>query len=80
MESKIKITQEKIKAYLMQDHNMLILAALIGFLAGFASTAFRWMIEFFGLVFSSEGLSVLGVTGTALPFLELFLILIPQDF
>ena len=69
MESKLKITREKIKAYLMQDHNMLILAALIGFLAGFASTAFRWMIEFFGLVFSSEGLSLLGVTGTALPFL-----------
>ena len=69
MESKLKITREKIKAYLMQDHNMLILAALIGFLAGFASTAFRWMIEFFGLVFSSEGLSLLGVMGTALPFL-----------
>ena len=69
MESKLKTIQEKIKAYLMQDHNMLILAALIGFLAGFASTAFRWMIEFFGLVFSSEGLSLLGVTGTALPFL-----------
>ncbi|SVA74216.1 uncharacterized protein METZ01_LOCUS127070, partial [marine metagenome] len=69
VESKLKIIQEKIKAYLMQDHNMLILAALIGFLSGFASTAFRWMIEFFGSVFSSEGLSLLGVTGTALPFL-----------
>ena len=69
MESKLKIIQEKIKAYLMQDHNMLILAALIGFLSGLASTAFRWMIEFFGSVFSSEGLSLLGVTGTALPFL-----------
>ena len=53
----------------MQDHNMLILAALIGFLAGFASTAFRWMIDFFGLVFSSEGLSWLGITGSSLPFL-----------
>ena len=48
---------------------MLILAALIGFLAGFASTAFRWMIDFFGIVFSTEGLSWLGITGTALPFL-----------
>ncbi|MZG52617.1 MAG: chloride channel protein [Nitrospinae bacterium] len=53
----------------MQDHNMLILAALIGFVSGLASTAFRWMIEFFGNVFSSEGLSLLGITGTALPFL-----------
>ena len=48
---------------------MLILAALIGFLAGFASTAFRWMIEFFGIAFSTKGLSWLGITGTALPFL-----------
>lgn len=69
MEQKLKIVREKIKAYLMQDHNMLILAALIGFLAGFASTAFRWMIDFFGIVFSAEGLSWLGITGTALPFL-----------
>lgn len=69
MESKLDIIQDKVKAYLMQDHNMLILAALIGFVSGLASTAFRWMIEFFGNVFSSEGLSLLGITGTALPFL-----------
>jgi chloride channel protein, CIC family len=69
VKAKLEIIREKIKALLMQDHNMLILAALIGFLAGFASTAFRWMIEFFGIVFSTEGLSWLGITGTALPFL-----------
>jgi len=69
VESKLDIIQDKVKAYLMQDHNMLILAALIGFVSGLASTAFRWMIEFFGNVFSSEGLSLLGITGTALPFL-----------
>ena len=69
MKAKLEIIRGKIKALLMQDHNMLILAALIGFLAGFASTAFRWMIEFFGIVFSTKGLSWLGITGTALPFL-----------
>ncbi|MEK9629176.1 MAG: chloride channel protein [Nitrospinota bacterium] len=71
----MEVIREKIKAYLMQDHNMLILAAIIGFLSGFASTAFRWMIDFFGLVFSVEGLSWLGITGTALPF---FLPLMPM--
>ena len=69
MQIKQGIIREKIKALLMQDHNMLLLAALIGFLAGLASTVFRWMIEFFGIVFSSEGLSWLGITGTAVPFL-----------
>ena len=69
MESKLDIIREKVKAYLMQDHNMLILAALIGFVAGLASTAFRWMIDFFGYIFSSEALSLIGITGTALPFL-----------
>ena len=69
MKAKLEIIRGKIKALLMQDHNMLILAALIGFLAGFASTAFRWMIEFFGIIFSTKGLSWLGITGTALPFL-----------
>ena len=68
MKAKLESIREKIKALLMQDHNMLILAALIGFFAGFASTAFRWMIDFFGIVFSTEGLSWLGITGTALPF------------
>ncbi|GIS83957.1 MAG: hypothetical protein CM1200mP16_02570 [Nitrospina sp.] len=69
MESKLILLREKIKSYLMQDHNMLILAALIGFFAGLASTAFRWMIEFFGIVFSLKDYQGFGDHGTAIPFL-----------
>ena len=61
--------REKIKVLLMQDHNMLLLAAVIGFLAGLASTLFRRLIEFFGDVFSAEGLTVIGITGSSIPFL-----------
>ena len=61
--------REKIKILLMQDHNMLLLAAVIGFLAGLASTLFRRLIEFFGDVFSAEGLTVIGITGSSIPFL-----------
>ncbi len=61
--------REKIKDLLMQDHNLLILAAIIGFLAGLASTLFRWLIGFFGLVFSEKGLGWIGITGTSIPFL-----------
>ncbi len=65
----LKNLREKIKRLLMQDHNMLLLAAVIGFLAGLASTLFRWLIGFFGDAFSSEGLSWIGITGSAIPFL-----------
>ena len=61
--------RDKIKGLLMQDHNMLLLAAVIGFLAGLASTLFRRLIEFFGDVFSTDGLAVIGITGSAVPFL-----------
>ena len=61
--------REKIKVLLMQDHNMLLLAAVIGFLAGLASTLFRRLIEFFGDVFSADGLTVIGITGSSIPFL-----------
>ena len=61
--------REKIKILLMQDHNMLLLAAVIGFLAGLASTLFRRLIEFFGDVFSADGLTVIGITGSSIPFL-----------
>ena len=61
--------REKIKVLLMQDHNMLLLAAVIGFLAGLASTLFRRLIEFFGDVFSADGLTIIGITGSSVPFL-----------
>jgi len=53
----------------MFDQNMLILAALLGFLAGFASTFFRWMIEFFESIFSIEGFSLAGIPPQTYPFL-----------
>ena len=58
---------------LMFDQNMLILAALLGFLAGFASTFFRWMIDFFGSIFSVNGLSLVGIPSQMYPFLLPFM-------
>ena len=48
---------------------MLLLAAVIGFLAGVASTLFRRLIEFFGVIFSADSLTVIGITGSSIPFL-----------
>jgi len=56
MQTLLEKLREKIKDLLMQDHNMLLLAAVIGFLAGLASTLFRRLIEFFEVIFSSDGL------------------------
>ena len=51
MQTLLENLREKIKALLMQDHNMLLLAAVIGFLAGLA-------ISVEGL--RGQGLRVLG--------------------
>ena len=59
----------KFRSILMFDQNMLILAALLGFLAGFASTFFRWMIEFFESIFSVKGFSLAGIPPQTYPFL-----------
>ena len=61
--------RDKFRNVLMFDQNMLILAALLGFLAGFASTFFRWMIEFFESIFSAKGFSLAGIPPQAYPFL-----------
>ena len=61
--------RDKFRSILMIDQNMLILAALLGFLAGFASTFFRWMIEFFEIIFSIKGLSIIGISPQLYPFL-----------
>ena len=61
--------RDKFRNVLMFDQNMLILAALLGFLAGFASTFFRWMIEFFESIFSIEGFSLAGIPPQTYPFL-----------
>ena len=61
--------RDKFRNVLMFDQNMLILAALLGFLAGFASTFFRWMIGFFESIFSIEGFSLAGIPPQTYPFL-----------
>ena len=61
--------RDKFRNVLMFDQNMLILAALLGFLAGFASTFFRWMIEFFESIFSIKGFSLAGIPPQTYPFL-----------
>ena len=63
-----------IKNFFGKEHNLLILAAAIGVLAGAASTAFRWMIEFFTQVFSGDdllmGLSA-GMIMVLMPFMPM---------
>ena len=59
--------RDKFRSVLMFDQNMLILAALLGFLAGFASTFFRWMIEFFESIFSVKGFSLAGIPPQTYP-------------
>ena len=61
--------RDKFRNVLMFDQNMLILAALLGFIAGFASTFFRWMIEFFESIFSVKGFSLAGIPPQTYPFL-----------
>ena len=61
--------RDKFRSILLFDQNMLILAALLGFLAGFASTFFRWMIEFFESIFSVKGFSLAGIPPQTYPFL-----------
>ena len=61
--------RDKFRTVLMFDQNMLILAALLGFFAGFASTFFRWMIEFFESIFSIKGFSLVGIPPQVYPFL-----------
>ena len=65
--------RDKFRSVLMFDQNMLILAALLGFLAGFASTFFRWMIEFFESVFSVKGFSLAGIAFFCLIGLSIYL-------
>ncbi|MGY8761344.1 MAG: chloride channel protein [Nitrospinaceae bacterium] len=69
MQTLLQKLREKIKDLLMQDHNMLLLAAVIGFLAGLASTLFRRLIDFFGVIFSADGLVFIGITVTTVPLL-----------
>ncbi len=65
--------RETLRDLLMKDHNLLILAALIGFLAGIASTVFRWMIHFVDTVFSEQGLSLIGISPALFPFMLPFM-------
>jgi len=57
------------RKYLAYDHNLLILAGIIGCLAGFASTIFRWMIGFFDAVFAADGLMMHYLPEAIIPYL-----------
>ncbi len=52
---------EEAKKFLGRDHNLLFLAAVIGFLAGVAAMGFRWMIQFFDWWLSEQGLGYIGI-------------------
>ena len=63
-----------LKSFFGKEYSFLILAAVIGVLAGAASTVFRWMIDFFTRVFSGEGLLVglsAGVVMILMPFMPM---------
>jgi CIC family chloride channel protein len=61
--------REVVRDFLMKDHNLLVLAGVIGFLAGVASTVFRWMIHFVDTAFSEQGLSLIGISPALFPFI-----------
>ncbi len=63
-----------IKSFFGKEYHLLILAALIGILAGAASTVFRWMIDFFSLIFSDKGLLLglsAGMVMVLMPFMPM---------
>jgi chloride channel protein, CIC family len=64
-----KILQKWTRELLLLDNSLLVVAAILGFLAGLASTVFRWMIDFVDIIFSKQSLIDLGVSPTFIPFL-----------
>ncbi|PIR00442.1 MAG: voltage-gated Cl-channel protein [Nitrospinae bacterium CG11_big_fil_rev_8_21_14_0_20_45_15] len=64
-----KILQKWTRELLLLDNSLLVVAAILGFLAGLASTVFRWMIDFVDLIFSQESLIDLGVSPAFIPYL-----------
>ncbi len=64
----------EIKSFFSNEYLLLIMAAVIGVLAGVASTVFRWMIDFFTRVFSGEGLLMglsAGLVMVLMPFMPM---------
>ncbi|MCH8313008.1 MAG: chloride channel protein, partial [Nitrospinae bacterium] len=61
--------REAMRDFLMKDHNLLVLAGVIGFLSGIASTVFRRMIHFVDSVFSEQGLSLVGISPALFPYI-----------
>jgi CIC family chloride channel protein len=64
----------EIKSFFSNEYLLLIMAAVIGVLAGAASTVFRWMIDFFTRVFSGEGLLMglsAGLVMALMPFMPM---------
>jgi len=64
----------EIKKFFGKEYHLLIMAAVIGVLAGAASTVFRWMIDFFTRVFSGEGLLLglsAGLVMVLMPFMPM---------
>lgn len=69
MPLKKKQIREVVRDFLMKDRNLLVLAGMIGFLSGIASTVFRWMIRFVDSIFSEQGLSLIGISPALFPFI-----------
>ena len=64
----------EIKSFFSKEYYLLILAGIVGVLAGAASTVFRWMIDFFARVFSGEGLLMglsAGIVIILMPFMPM---------
>jgi len=61
--------REVVRDFLMKDRNLLVLAGMIGFLSGIASTVFRRMIHFVDALFSEQGLSLIGISPALFPFI-----------
>ena len=64
----------EIKSFFSKEYYLLILAAIVGVLAGAASTVFRWMIDLFARIFSGEGLLMglsVGIVAILMPFMPM---------
>ncbi len=59
----------EIRTFWGKEYNFLILAAIIGFFAGMASTFFRWMISGCEWLFSEKGMAFFGLSGNSTLFL-----------
>jgi len=74
MNQPMDVIPTEIKKFFGKEYHLLIMAAVIGVLAGAASTVFRWMIDFFTRIFSGEGLLLglsAGLVMVLMPFMPM---------